>query len=254
MDLLIEFIVWLFKSLTDDKKPASPRRRDEQSREAFDNSETTQPGPRSQRGPYNYGDASAGPKTLEEILEEVRLQRQGAPPAQTAAPVATARPVSAPAQPQPAKRVARQEKQQPKQQPQQRGIRPVEDRSQEKTNIGERKRSVLEGRRLGNTLEQKEIVKPEEIKRRFTELDRREDKKFRPADAPIPEATLSDANNYLELFRVLRTAPPKTRIEMARRAFVFSVVFGPPKSRNSRLSPAQKRSRKQVELQHTKAS
>lgn len=65
MEALIEIIVWLFRALFGDpEKPADVGR-----------APRAGPPPRRQRGPYAYGDEQRGgasPKTLEQILEEVR--------------------------------------------------------------------------------------------------------------------------------------------------------------------------------------
>src|SRR5437016_999516 len=65
MDLLIELIVWIFKSLfgEQEKNAEMPP--------------TQRPKPRGERprGPYIYGDEGA-PKTLEEILQEARRKAQ----------------------------------------------------------------------------------------------------------------------------------------------------------------------------------
>jgi hypothetical protein len=87
METLIELIVWIFKAILGDEKSADMSGRTPPTR-----------GP-ARRGPYNYGDESSSrrPKTLEEILEEVRReasQKRGGAPARPAAPpppAATAR-------------------------------------------------------------------------------------------------------------------------------------------------------------------
>jgi len=64
METLIDLIVWIFKAIFGDEKSADMSKRT--------------PTPRSnvRRGPYNYGDDGGArrPKTLEEILEEVRRE------------------------------------------------------------------------------------------------------------------------------------------------------------------------------------
>jgi hypothetical protein len=48
-------------------------------------------------------------------------------------------------------------------------------------------------------------------------------------------ASLSDkkTNTFADFFKAMRTAPPKSRAEMARRAFVYAEVFGPPRCKKS---------------------
>lgn len=81
MDLLIQLLVWLFRTLFGevDKPPDSTRRQ----------FPVPPPQRRVQRGPYQYGDEPPGQaKTLEEILEEVR-QAAALKRSQTGAPLPT---------------------------------------------------------------------------------------------------------------------------------------------------------------------
>src|SRR5689334_4601761 len=66
MELLIELIVWIFKSLFGEQEKTA------------DMPPTQRPKPRGERprGRYTYGDKSKEPKALEEILQEARRKAQ----------------------------------------------------------------------------------------------------------------------------------------------------------------------------------
>ncbi len=219
MDLIIEFIVWVFKALTgeDNKAKNLPKG-----------------GSTPQRGPYNYGDgrgAAGRPKTLEEILEEVkRQQAQGKAPAPRAAPP---RPPAAPAKTPSLSR--------PLSEVQSASPRPAQ---------GGAIQSKIETREMKQTIDARETVKPG-LEKKFEKLEQREDqralgigqtkmvaevntlKSGREVQTIVNmEAGLADKkiNTYADLFKAMRASAPKSRMEMARRAFVFSEVFGPPRS------------------------
>ena len=212
MDVLVELIIWLFKALAGD---------DEQRKRAARGQ------PPVARGPYNYGDGrppprgnASAPRTLEEILDEVKRSQQSR--AQVSAP----RKIAAAAEPN--KIVAVSQRDRPPAPP-------------------------PDSRLIARTLEFKESVKPQAIEKKFDRLKVREDARFRPlseqseaqgepslqqisevsvvteiqdaAHTPVKAITV-----YREFFKTLKSAPLQSRREMARNAIVFSEVFGPPKA------------------------
>ena len=222
MDVLIELIVWLFKALAGE---------DEQRKRAARGQPPVPPP--TARGPYNYGDGRpqprgsiSAPRTLEEILEEVKRSQQFR--AQVPAPRKTP-PVSAPNK-----------------------IAAVSQRDRPPA-------PPPDSRLIARTLESKEIVKPQAIEQKFDRLKVREDARFRPLSeqsqaqgqpglqqiseisivTEIQDAAHTPAKAttvYHEFFKTLKTAPLQSRREMARNAIVFFEVFGPPKAlRRSRL-------------------
>ena len=238
MDLIIELIVWIFKALAgEDGK----------------NKSGTKGGaaapPPTKRGPYNYGDGKPSttgkPRTLEEILEEVkRQQAQGKAGAQkpsaqrAAAPVATPAKVKAPSLSRPLSEV-----QQPTAA---RAAAPAPLPSQ-----GGSIQSTIERRELKQTLDQRELVKPG-LEKKFEKISDREDQRAlgightkmvaqvdtvttmgEVQSVSSMESNLADkrTNTFADFFKAIRIAPMKSRSEMARRAFVFSEVFGPPRCR-----------------------
>jgi len=52
-------------------------------------------------------------------------------------------------------------------------------------------------------------------------------------DTMLSSLSEKKTNSYADIFKAMRAAPPKTRAEMARQAFVFGEVFGPPRCRKS---------------------
>ncbi|MCW8131012.1 MAG: hypothetical protein KIS92_11740 [Planctomycetota bacterium] len=101
MEVLIELIVWIFRTLFGEQEP--PAKLGPRGRSSDDDED-------DRRGPYNYGDgrpAAGQPKTLAELLEEARRQSGGgrsvSPPPQVRPP--EPRPLARPApvpQPPPA--------------------------------------------------------------------------------------------------------------------------------------------------------
>lgn len=238
MDLIIELIVWIVKSLAGE---------DEKKKTGTGGGAAA---PSTKRGPYNYGDGKPGaagkPRTLEEILEEVkRQQAQGKAGAQkptaqrAAAPAAAPAKVKAPSLSRPLSEV-----QQPTAA---RAAAPAPLPSHQGGSI----QSSIERRELKQTLDQREYVKPG-LERKFEKISEREDqrglgightKMVAQVDTVTTmgevqtvssmESNLADkrTNTFADFFKSIRMAPMKSRSEMARRAFVFSEVFGPPRCR-----------------------
>lgn len=245
MELLIDLIVWIFHAIAGDeegkKKPLPPEL-------------GGKPGVPTARGPYNYGDnrpvqqpqqsgsARPRPRTLEEILEEVRREQQGkANPAQQ--PPAQAKTVSTQndqqrqierAQRKAAKRAAKQAEAAAAAAQAQ----PVSQEKRERKSL-----STIENREVTSDLERKEIVHPEQIERKFDALKVREEERFKPISEvaelkAVPKKEIAVASRATEaplpigsLIAMLREPDRKTRAETARRAMMLSVIFGPPKSR-----------------------
>ena len=253
MDLLVELIVWIFKSLLGE---------DEKSKRAREQ----MPGgtqPPVPRGPYDYGDGrgitpnrgmantqAPKPRTLEEILEEVKRSQQlrAKPPAPNSSAPATRGAPAQRTQARPAPRVPAPL------------MIPAPAAAAVQQQISARHLvSRLDTRMLKEDVTEKEIVRPEATEKRFDRLKDREDQRFRPLSEQSPEqgaeagqvirtiqaigeiqsvqSAQADAQTaaaarqtYGDFFRALRNAPPQSRGEIARRAIVFAEVFGPPKA------------------------
>jgi len=80
MEVLIELVVWIFRAIFGDPDEEKRKQQRDITRPTITGSPSA-----VKRGPLNYGDDSRRPKTLEEILEEVRREATGkkpqAPPA-----------------------------------------------------------------------------------------------------------------------------------------------------------------------------
>ena len=233
MDLIIELIIWMFKAISgeqDKNRPAGKR---------------GPAAPSVKRGPYNYGDGRADgskPRTLEEILEDVkRQQTQGKaggqkPKAQRVsdAPLVPEK-VKIPTLSRPLSEIQL----------------PSDVRASAVQPMGGAKQSKLETRMLTQSLDQREVVRPG-LERKFDKLSERESQQsanigrtkmvaevntvttmgeVQTVDAMGMSLSDKKTNSFSDAFIALRTASPKARAEMARRAFVYAEVFGPPRCR-----------------------
>jgi len=240
MDLLIELIVWIFKAL------AGEEGKDKRSA----------PGGSSvppARGPYDYGDGrqmqnpgggarpAARSRTLEEILEEVRLKQQSGAASQSKAQAQAPKQLSPQEQAERARKNAARraaKKAAELTQPTAPAAQP-QQRNSERTLV-----SVLDHRASVSHLDEKEVVRPAEIERKFDALKSREDSRFKPLsevspsmERPVAQKALRTAEtdrSPREFFKMLRESQPEGRREMAQRAMMFAVVFGPPKARGAR--------------------
>src|SRR5579862_496953 len=234
MDLLIELIVWIFKALSGENAKDAQRPDD------------AKPPLPPQRGPYNYGDGRAAmpsrPKTLEEILEEVKRQqaqaRQGG--ARPAPPV----PRSAPPPARPPARAKAPSLSRPLSE-----VQPANAPAAPPAPIqqGGAIKSQIEARALAQPLDDKEIVKPG-LERKLEKISEREDQIGRDVgrtrvvaevattktieSVNVAEAGLAakKTNAFADFFKAMRAAPAEQRADAARRAFVFSEVFGAPRA------------------------
>jgi hypothetical protein len=230
MDLLIELIVWIFKALTGENAKDAP------------NPGGAKPPVPPQRGPYNYGDGRATrPKTLEEILEDVKRQQAQArqPGARPSAPtVSRSAPPPAPARAKVPSLSRPLSEVQPANAP---AAAPAPLQQ------GGAIKSKIETRALAQTLDEKESVKPG-LERKFEKISEREDQIGRGVgrtrvvaevstmnaiqSVNVAEAGLASrkTNAFAEFFKAMRAAPAEQRADVARRAFVFSEVFGAPRA------------------------
>lgn len=226
METLIELIVWIFKAILGDEKSADMSNRTPPSR-----------GP-ARRGPYNYGDESSSrrPKTLEEILEEVRReasQKRGGAPARPAAPPPQERPSPPPV-------TARVE---------QRTLRTKLDIAPPTSAESDRHLGRLEGASTLPTLPHlqrqapssappsrqpmPELVSPQEAAAALATSAAvpqavESVKETKAVSAPVGAAA---AVSGVALINAMRQGSPKKRREAARQAVLLSEIFGPPRSR-----------------------
>ena len=217
MDLLIELIVWVFKSLFGD--PEAPA--DMQKRGGAQGGSRT-PG---KRGPYSYGDSGGGrrPKTLEEILEEVR--REAAQKRGGGAPAAQPVPQQIEEPPVPQQTVA------------QRTFKSsLEDRTEPAAKREGRHESV-------QTVQVTDTVKKmDAVLERYAPHDAvvmmsdevkeaKKSKKSAKRAPAVAAAVTPDAGTSIALIRRIREAPSTQKVLAAREAIIVSEVFGPPRSR-----------------------
>jgi len=215
LDLLIEAIVWLLRSLFGDpEKPA-------------DMSRTQQRGGKrgGQRGPYNYGDSSSSgsaPKTLEQILEEVRQQ--------------AAQGRSAPEQRPP---------------PPPRPPKPPKIPKIERVEVEEEKKPVPLSASLSTPSEPAGMPLAQELPRmaQQAQLQHLPEREQRPEQIPAAEAAQAMGKarkkkkpvaasvpvpagpTGVDIIRAIRSASPQGKLAAARQAVVVSEVFGAPRSR-----------------------
>jgi hypothetical protein len=211
MELLIELIVWIFKTVFGDPE------------KTVDTTKLNRRSPlkKDQRGPYNYGDdRGSAPKTLEEILEEARRQagqrREGGmrptqtinrpqPPAQPAQPKRLVELESVPSASAPASRA-------------QPGV--------------ERPTQSIEWATLPAPKQAPKSPRPSMAP--ITPLEAQ-----RPAPAPEPVRSRNAPRKQAaptvfampDLLQAIRTAPPADKRDAARQALIMYEVFGPPRSR-----------------------
>lgn len=252
MDLLVELIVWIFKSILGGEE--KPKQRGQGGKPA---------GP-AVRGPYDYGDSrqtppnmsggmqsgGAKPKTLEEILEEVRRQQQQRQTAkqqpeqqvqrtnvQQNNPQRQIEPIKlSKAQRRALKEAARQAK----------AARDPEAHAPHQATVDRHLESSFERREHAAEKEGREIQRQKQIERNSDEVKTREDVRFRPlseeqVEVEAVNSVAADARVAREgrkvdedFFKSLRSGKPEVRREMARRAWVLYEVFGPPKARQRR--------------------
>ena len=243
MDLIIELIVWLFKALAGDKDKAGK-------------SKLSGPPP-TQRGPYNYGDGrptTSRPKTLEEILEEVRRQQAQAKQGGARPPNApAARPANIPPPPREDQPELTAKQRRRLKRAQLEMERAASQQAAAPSAPATPVPSTIETRTLRSKMEARDSAALER-ERAYEKIAERADTLGRgivqsKAVAEVTgvktmgevqtigamEGGLADKkmNMYNELFKALRIAPPQARREMARNAFVFSEVLGPPRSKRA---------------------
>jgi len=208
MEILIELIVWLVKSLFGD-----PEKTVDTSRQS------RKPAVRPKRGPYSYGDESGGggPKTLEEILQEARRQanqRKEGPTTVAPTPKVQRRVVDTPEAP-------------PK---------PVRELVAKNVDAAKPSESIQwsSGKKTdtGATQPTKAIIEqaPETIARlpEATTLDQ-QPKLARVPRAGAKAAAKSKGVLVTDLLQAIRVASPAEKRDAARQAIVISEVFGPPR-------------------------
>jgi len=208
MEILIELIVWLVKSLFGD-----PEKTVDTSRQ------TRKPAVRQKRGPYNYGDgggSGGAPKTLEEILQEARRQanqrKEGtAPVAPT--PKVQRRVLDTPeAPPKPVRELVATDAERPK------PSESIQWSSGKKTDTGA-------------TQPTKAII--EQAPETLTRLPEAAtlDKQPKLARMPRSGAKAAAKSGVLvtDLLQAIRVASPAEKRDAARQAIVVSEVFGPPR-------------------------
>ncbi len=238
MDLIIEFIVWICQALSGEKENKS--------------STGTAGGakPPAARGPYNYGDGRpvvpGKQRTLEEILEDVKREQsagKASSPRVKAQRVEKA-PVFVEKVKTPSLSRPLSEVQQPTEL---RGAAPAPLPS-----MGGAIQSKIEGRVLAPTIDEREVVRPV-LERKFEKLAERETQQslgightkmvaevntvttmgeVQTVDTMGASLSNKKSNAYADFFKAMRNAKPKTRAEMARQAFVYAEVFGPPRCKN----------------------
>ena len=236
METLIDLIVWIFKAIFGDDKSADMKTRTPQSRST----------PR--RGPYNYGDDSGTrrPKTLEEILEEVRreaaLKRGGSPmrPPEPPSPLVRS------AQPVPPVRSDTRTLRAPLQ-----SERTLSESLGKIAPEGGREAlGRLERAPMLPTLPEMTRSAPQPGKPAYKppmaeQISPQEAAAALAATAQNPQAisTVREMNAYLtqqaapvhtpalEFVKALRRATPQARREAAWQAVVLGEIFGPPRSR-----------------------
>jgi hypothetical protein len=206
MELLIEAIIWLVKSLFGD-----PEKTVDTSRQ------TRKPAVRPRRGPYNYGDDSSNaPKTLEEILQEARRQanqrKEGTAPVQPTpkiqrrvletaeAPQRPARENVAPSIP--VREIISRDVEAPK------PIEAIEWAMNKKAEPAPQKPATIVTKSPEATPEPKQ------------------QKRVRKAAAQATASTVAIS----DILQAIRVAPPAEKRAAARQAIILYEVFGPPRS------------------------
>ncbi len=240
MHPLVQLVIWILETLFGEPEKGP------------DATPTPHPGDvKPRRGPYSYGDEGGkGPKSLEEILAEVRreaAQRQAktqaqtktpAPPKQTPGPV----PVKAPRAPRPRPATSGQPAQDPPPAPRQ--TERIEDRRLRSSidSIPETQTAMSPGR---------DAPRPISVVSAESAVPMRAPPVARPGPVPIgissapatPErpaegtpqqadgAARGSAPPQLLILDALRRANAQGRLNAAREGFVLMEVLGPPRSR-----------------------
>jgi hypothetical protein len=242
MEVLIELIVSVLRGLFGDaEKPA-------------DVSQPTLRGStKPVRGPYNYGDepesgaaSSSRPKTLEEILEEVR---ERAAQKRQSADHPAARSPNPPPIPKPARRTLVAVPPQ--------DAKPVERKWAVQQEEAPAPRVGLPAPELQTSFAPattKGAALPSEARTAKAQAAARSPEKIQPrkqAAAPQPKrakmaaqqqaASPAQADSRFDFVHILRAAPPAAKRAAARQAVILSEVFGPPRSRKP-LTPGNMRS------------
>lgn len=235
MESLIELIVWIFKAILGDEKSADMSNRTPPSR------------PPARRGPYNYGDegGSRRPKTLEEILEEVRREaalKKGGAPARPPPPP----PQQRPAAPAPAARAeprtlrAPLESERPLSEPLS-TVTPEAGREA----LGQLERAPTLATLPQMTRQAPQPGAPAYIPPMAEQISPQEAAATLAAAAAKPQAisTVREMSAYLTqqpaavnapalaFVKALRSATPQARREAAWQAVVLGEIFGAPRSR-----------------------
>ena len=242
METLIELIVWIFKAIFGDSKSADMTHRTPPSR--------TPP----RRGPYNYGDESGSrrPKTLEEILEEVRreaAQKKGGGAARSASQAASAAASAAAASAAAAAAAASG------------GTRTLRAPLESERSLSEPLSTIspepgraalgrLESSPTLATLPQMsrqapqpgapaykppmpELISPQEAAATLaaSAANPQAISTVREMHAYLTQQPAAVSNPALAFVRTLRNANPQARREAAWQAVVLAEIFGPPRSR-----------------------
>jgi hypothetical protein len=196
MELLVELIVWIVKSLFGD-----PEKTVDTSRQS------RKPAVRPQRGPYRYGDEKQAPKTLEEILAEAR--RQANQRKEGTAPVAPT--------PKVQRRVLEVQEEPPK------PVRELVAKDAEPSPPSEtikwasakaEAKAAPQPVAIQKAPEPAPVPKPKRVR------------KAAPQQAAAPTGVLVS-----DLLQAIRVASPVEKRDAARQAIVLYEVFGPPRCR-----------------------
>lgn len=215
MDLLIELIVWIFRSLFGEPEtPADVQKRGGSVRTP------------ARRGPYNYGDSGGGgrPKTLEEILEEVRreaAQKRGeiAPPPKPA----HVEPPAPKAQTVAERKLTYSFDDMPK--PPARNIIPERVEAAVETVTTTTSVERLESVRELSSPHDAVVMMSDEVKQAKKASRKKAARVAEPVAVPV------DVGTPFSLIRAIRQAPSEKKVAVAREAVVLGEVFGPPRSR-----------------------
>jgi len=235
MEVLIELVVWIFRAIFGDPDEEKRKQQRDITRPTITGSPSA-----VKRGPLNYGDDSRRPKTLEEILEEVRREATGkkpqAPPAiveeQAPQPRAERRTLESTLSPQSTDTSSTVETIQPiVEAPRYEAPRyeapaaplwpaPAEATPKRKKNQPRTEVTVAISAR-----EAAAVLATANKEKKKDKADR-QDARQAAADVAANQITAN-----FEVMRALRLAPAETKRAAARQAMVMLEVFGPPRSR-----------------------
>ena len=236
METLIDLIVWIFKAIFGDEKSADMKTRTPQSRST------------TRRGPYNYGDDGGArrPKTLEEILEEVRreaLLKKGGyvPPTPPSQPLQRMPPASAPSV-RSDTRTLRAPLQSERTLSESLGKIAPEggrealgrlERAPTLPTLPEMTRSAPQPGKPAYKPPMAEQISPEEAAAALaiTAQNPQAISTVREMNAYLTQPAPDVSTPALEFVKALRRATPQARREAAWQAVVLGEIFGPPRSR-----------------------